>query len=78
MTGVRQWEHEGSSVVDHVYKFIEKYKDKQVLGIFISSKMNVRIIWQFFILNRESWIGKPVPNILTFLVFSPNLKFLSY
>lgn len=63
MTGVRQWEHEGSSVVDHVYKFIEKYKDKQVLGIFISSKMNVRIIWQFFILNRESWIGKPVPII---------------
>jgi hypothetical protein len=25
--------------------------------------MNIRTIWQFFILNRESWIGKPVPVI---------------
>ncbi len=49
MTGVRQWEHEGSSVIDHVYKFIEKNEDKQVLGIFISSRMNVRTIWQFFL-----------------------------
>lgn len=63
MTGVRQWEHEGSSVIDHVYKFIERNEDKQVLGIFISSKMNIRTIWQFFILNRESWIGKPVPVV---------------
>lgn len=63
MTGVRQWEHEGSSVIDHVFKFIEKYDDKQVLGIFISSSMNVRTIWQFYILNRESWIGKPVPVV---------------
>ncbi len=63
MTGVRQWEHEGSSVIDHVYKFIEQYKDKQVIGMFISSSMNIRTIWQFFILNRESWIGKPVPVV---------------
>ena len=63
MTGVRQWEHEGSSVIDHVYKFIEQNENKQVIGIFISSKMNVRTIWQFFILNRESWIGKPVPVV---------------
>ena len=25
--------------------------------------MNIRTIWQFFILNRESWIGKPVPVV---------------
>lgn len=63
MTGVRQWEHEGSSVIDHVLKFIETYNDKEVYGLFISSKMNIRTIWQFFILNRESWIGKAVPVI---------------
>jgi|GEM_PF-1741632 len=63
MTGVKQWEHEGSSVIEHVFKFIQQYKDKQVLGLFISSSMNVRTIWQFYILNRESWIGKPVPVI---------------
>lgn len=63
MTGVRQWEHEGSSVIDHVFKFVEKYEDKQVIGLFISSVMNIRTIWQFFILNRESWIGKPVPVV---------------
>ncbi|WP_130807930.1 AlwI family type II restriction endonuclease [Senegalia massiliensis] len=63
MSGVRQWEHEGSSVIDHVLKFIEEYKEKDVYGIFISKKMNVRLIWQFFILNKESWIGRNVPVI---------------
>lgn len=63
MTGVRQWEHEGSSVIDHVFKFIKQYEEKQVIGIFISSAMNIRTIWQFFILNRESWMGKPVPVV---------------
>ncbi|MPM07455.1 hypothetical protein SDC9_53761 [bioreactor metagenome] len=63
MTGVKQWEHEGSSVIEHVFKFIQQYEDKQVLGLFISSSMNVRTIWQFYILNRESWIGKPVPVV---------------
>ena len=63
MSGVRQWEHEGSSVIDHVYKFIEENKDKNVYGIFISKAMNVRTIWQFFILNKESWIGSKVPVI---------------
>lgn len=63
MSGVRQWEHEGSSVIDHVLKFIEKYEDKDVYGIFISKAMNVRTVWQFFILNRESWVGRNVPVI---------------
>lgn len=63
MTGVKQWEHEGSSVVDHVYKFIEQNNNKKVMGLFISTVMNIRTVWQFFILNRESWIGKPVPVI---------------
>lgn len=63
MSGVKQWEHEGSSVIDHVLKFIERYNEKDVYGIFISKKMNVRTMWQFFILNRESWVGRNVPVI---------------
>ncbi|WP_461206857.1 AlwI family type II restriction endonuclease [Clostridium sp. DL1XJH146] len=63
MTGVRQWEHEASSVIDHVLSFIKSYEEKQVLGLFISSKMNIRTMWQFFILNRESWVGTPVPVV---------------
>lgn len=63
MAGVKQWEHEGSSVIDHVFKFIDQYTDKEVYGLFISNKMNIRTLWQFFILNRESWIGKAVPVI---------------
>jgi len=63
MSGVRQWEHEGSSVIDHVLKFIESSPDKKVFGLFISKTMNIRSKWQFFILNKESWIGKNVPVI---------------
>lgn len=63
MTGVRQWEHEASSVIDHVLSFIKTYSSKQVLGLFLSSRVNVRTMWQFFILNRESWLGVPVPVI---------------
>lgn len=63
MTGVRQWEHEASSVVDHVFRFIKEYENKKVIGLFISSKINIRSLWQFFILNKESWIGKPIPVI---------------
>ncbi|MDD3797027.1 MAG: AlwI family type II restriction endonuclease [Lachnospiraceae bacterium] len=63
MTGVRQWEHEASSVIDHVLSFIKEYKEKQVLGLFLSSRIHVRTAWQFFILNRESWVGAPVPVI---------------
>jgi len=63
MTGVRQWEHEASSVIDHVLSFIEDYKEKKVIGLFISSSINIRTKWQFFILNKESWVGKPVPVI---------------
>lgn len=63
MTGVQQWEHEASSVIDHVLSFIKEYEDKTVLGLFISTSINIRTKWQFFILNRESWVGKSVPVI---------------
>lgn len=63
MTGVRQWEHEASSVIDHVLRFIEGFKDKQVIGLFLSSKINIRTVWQLFILNKESWVGAPVPVV---------------
>lgn len=63
MTGVRQWEHEASSVIDHVLSFIKEYKEKQVIGLFLFSKINVRTLWQFFILNKESWMGAPVPVV---------------
>ena len=63
MTGVRQWEHEGSSVIDHVLSFMKKYEDRRVMGIFLSSSLNERTVWQFFVLSRESWMGAPVPVI---------------
>lgn len=63
MTGVRQWEHEASSVIDHVLSFIKEYETKRVLGLFLSSRINVRTLWQFFVLNKESWVGAPVPVI---------------
>ena len=63
MTGTQQWEHEASSVIDHVLSFIKDYSDKNVRGLFISTSLNIRTKWQFFILNKESWIEKPVPVI---------------
>ena len=63
MTGVRQWEHEASSVIDHVMHFMEKEPEKQVFGLFLSSRIHVRTLWQFFLLNRESWLGKPIPVV---------------
>ncbi|WP_099469468.1 AlwI family type II restriction endonuclease [Konateibacter massiliensis] len=77
MTGVRQWEHEASSVIDHVLSFIKEYEDKQVIGLFLSSRINVRTFWQFFILNRESWMGYPVPVVpLTIEQYMDILKFI--
>ncbi len=79
MTGVRQWEHEASSVVDHVLRFIKEYGDKQVIGLFISSRINIRTAWQFFILNRESWVGVPVPVIpMTIEQYVDIIKFIYY
>ena len=63
MTGTQQWEHEASSVIDHVLSFIKDNNDKTVRGLFISSSINIRTKWQFFILNKESWVEKPVPVI---------------
>lgn len=63
MVGVQQWEHEGSSVIDHVYKKIQEHKNRRVLGLFISSSINIRTNWQFFLLNRESWVGAPIPVV---------------
>lgn len=63
MTGVLQWEHEASSVIDHILNIIKKHKTTKVTGLFISSRINVRTMWQFFILNKESWMGNPVPVI---------------
>ena len=63
MTGVLQWEHEASSVIDHVLNIIKKYENVDVIRLFISSKINVRTMWQFFILNKQSWMGAPVPVI---------------
>lgn len=77
MTGIRQWEHEGSSVIDHVLKFINDNDDKIVLGLFISSSINIRTKWQFFILNKESWMKKPVPVIpMTIKMYSEILEYI--
>lgn len=63
MTGVQQWEHEGSSVIDHVLEKIKENPNQKILGLFISKAINIRTNWQFFLLNRESWMGKPVPVV---------------
>lgn len=75
MSGVQQWEHEGSSVIDHVYHKI-KNTDYRVIGLFISKAINERTMWQFFLLNRESWIGKPVPVVpMTIDAFQEIMRF---
>lgn len=77
MSGVRQWEHEASSVIDHVLSFINDYEEKDVLGLFISTSINIRTQWQFFILNRESWVGKAVPVVpLTIPQYCDIIKFI--
>ena len=76
MTGVLQWEHEASSVIDHVLNIIKKHKTTKVTGLFISSRINVRTMWQFFILNKESWMGNPVPVIP--LTIGQYMKILEY
>ena len=66
MTGVVQWEHEASSVIDHILNIKKKLASEKiddVIGIFISSKINIRTLWQFFILNKESWLKEPVPVV---------------
>lgn len=60
MTGVRQWEHEASSVVDHLIHYKQKFPEKQVYGLFLSSRIHQRTLWQYFILNRESWLGESI------------------
>jgi hypothetical protein len=79
--GVQQWITEGSSVVEHVYKFmevkngkrffgidkVEQYLNvdnlKAIYGLFIAQKLNHRLIWQFYVLARESWLGEPISII---------------
>jgi hypothetical protein len=76
-SGVSQWITEGSSVIDHVYKFI-KVKEgnrtnndiflvvndhRPIIGFFLCNCLNERTGWQFFILNRESWRGQPIPIV---------------
>ena len=63
MSGTQQWEHEASSVIDHVLSFIKDHEGKDVKGLFISTSLNIRTKWQFFILNKESWVERPVPVI---------------
>lgn len=63
MTGVRQWEHEASSVIDHILHYIKAHEEKHVFGLFLSTRIHFRTMWQFFVLNRESWLGKPIPVV---------------
>jgi hypothetical protein len=65
MSGVRQWTHEGAAVVDHVFRLIGDHEEdaRPVIGLFIAPTLNERTLWQFFILNQQSWRGQPVPVI---------------
>ncbi len=77
-SGVEQWITEGSSIVEHVLKFleikngriflgiedIEKYINKNnvkaIYGFFLCKKINRRLLWQLYVLNREAWLGEPI------------------
>ena len=64
-SGVRQWTNEGASVVDHVFRLIEEHEAdaRPVIGLFLAPTLNERTVWQFFILNQQSWRGEPVPVV---------------
>lgn len=81
MSGVTQWEHEASSVIDHIYNIKIKSDNlgKNVLGLFISKNINKRTDWQFYILNKNSWIedGAVIPVIpLTIEQYNSILKII--
>lgn len=77
MTGKVQWEHEGSSVIDHVLGKAKEHPDKKTLGLFISSSINERTLWQFFVLSKTSWLGQPIPVIpLTITQFTQVIEHL--
>jgi len=77
-SGVQQWITEGSSVVEHVLKFLEIKNGKKfpgiedveahmnpdniqsVYGFFLCRKINERLLWQMYVLNKEAWLGEPV------------------
>lgn len=65
LTGVRQWTNEGAAVVDHVYRLIQEHETdaRPVIGLFLAPTLNERTLWQFFVLNQQSWRGDPVPVI---------------
>jgi len=64
-SGVRQWTNEGAAVVDHVFRLIEEHEGdaRPVIGIFLAPTLNERTVWQFFVLNQQSWRGEPVPVV---------------
>lgn len=77
-SGVQQWITEGSSVVEHVLKFLGIKNGKKfpgienvqefinpnniqaIYGFFLCRKINERLLWQMYILNKEAWLGEPI------------------
>lgn len=60
MTGKVQWEHEASSVIDHVMSKAIEHNSKDTIGLFLSQSINERTFWQYYILSKESWLGRPI------------------
>lgn len=58
-----QWIKEGASVIDHVQTLIHRFSAQRVVGVFICPAVYYRTLWQFYILARESWLGKPIPVV---------------
>lgn len=58
-----QWVKEGASVVDHVQTLMQRFEGQQVVGVFICPAVYYRTLWQFYILSRESWLGRPIPVV---------------
>lgn len=58
-----QWIKEGASVIDHVQTLMQRFSGQDVVGVFICPAIYYRTLWQFYILSRESWLGRPIPVV---------------
>ena len=58
-----QWVKEGASVIDHVQTLMARFSEQEVVGVFVCPAVYYRTLWQFYILARESWLGRPIPVV---------------
>lgn len=49
--------------IEKINKHLNSQNIQSIYGLFLCKKINNRLLWQFYILNRETWIGEPVPVV---------------